>query len=182
MAYKATSDDLKESGYEDLVSVQLEEHCNVTMISGTLFGMGNYHFNCNKKYLLHGNSNSKLCDDLCNTLKIAGARDTLADACCTGLNIVKNACYLIQSKKADVICVASELLTEYLPCVMGQLRVLAKDEISRAMKQAVQKAQIELNQIQYINAHGNSTAVSGKAEAAAINLLFGEYAKKMRRK
>lgn len=233
MALKATTDAVNQANLGNLTTLQLEHNCRISIISGTLCGMGDFPKNINVDYLLRGNSNSQLCDELCDSFSIVGSRYTLSDACCTGLNIIQNACNLLHSGEADVvICVASELLTEYLQCVMGQLRVLAKDdvrpfdkqrsgtiigegsasivietlahakkrkvqiiseiagialgceaqdmatpditgnEISKVMDMAIKSADMNVEDIQYINAHGNSTKMNDKAEAAAINLLF----------
>jgi 3-oxoacyl-[acyl-carrier-protein] synthase II len=48
-----------------------------------------------------------------------------------------------------------------------------------AMKNAVHDAGLNLDQIDYINAHGTSTPVGDVAEVAAIKSLFGEHAYKL---
>ncbi len=45
-----------------------------------------------------------------------------------------------------------------------------------AMKNALNDAQIALEQIGYINAHGTSTPAGDKAEAAAVKSVFGDHA------
>lgn len=49
----------------------------------------------------------------------------------------------------------------------------------KAMKYAVDDAQLPLNAVDYINAHGTSTHFNDKTEAYAINALFGDHAKKL---
>jgi 3-oxoacyl-[acyl-carrier-protein] synthase II len=46
----------------------------------------------------------------------------------------------------------------------------------RAIRRAIQKAQIKPEQVDYINAHGTSTVLNDAAETAAIKEVFGEYA------
>lgn len=46
----------------------------------------------------------------------------------------------------------------------------------RAMRRALQKAQIKPEQVDYINAHGTSTVLNDASETAAIKDVFGEYA------
>jgi 3-oxoacyl-[acyl-carrier-protein] synthase II len=55
------------------------------------------------------------------------------------------------------------------PCVDGE-------GAQRAMKMAVYDAGLELDDIDYINAHGTSTPVNDAAETAGIKGLFGERA------
>jgi 3-oxoacyl-[acyl-carrier-protein] synthase II len=45
-----------------------------------------------------------------------------------------------------------------------------------AMKLAIEDANMELNDIDYINAHGTSTPLNDKSETAAIKTVFGEQA------
>ena len=49
----------------------------------------------------------------------------------------------------------------------------------RAMETAVADAEIRLDQIDYINAHGTSTPLGDTAEVRAVNELFGEHARKL---
>lgn len=49
----------------------------------------------------------------------------------------------------------------------------------RAMQMAMRKAQLNLDQVDYINAHGTSTPVGDEIELGAVQRLFGENAKKM---
>ena len=50
----------------------------------------------------------------------------------------------------------------------------------RAMKNAVLDADLSLNDVDYINAHGTSTPFNDKTESAAITSLFGEHAQKLK--
>lgn len=51
--------------------------------------------------------------------------------------------------------------------------------VNTAMKLAIRNAQIELNQVDYINVHATSTPLGDICELKAINDLFGEHAKKL---
>lgn len=48
-----------------------------------------------------------------------------------------------------------------------------------AMAMAVREAQINLDQVDYINAHGTSTPLGDAAEVAAVKALFGDHAAKL---
>ena len=50
----------------------------------------------------------------------------------------------------------------------------------RAMKNAVLDADLSLNDVDYINAHGTSTPFNDKTESAAITSLFGEHSQKLK--
>jgi 3-oxoacyl-[acyl-carrier-protein] synthase II len=50
---------------------------------------------------------------------------------------------------------------------------------ARCMKAAIQDAGIELDQVDYINAHGTSTLVGDRAELEAVRGLFGDHANKL---
>lgn len=50
---------------------------------------------------------------------------------------------------------------------------------ARAMCRAMLQAQINPEDVSYINAHGTSTPVGDPAETAAIKSVFGDYAKKL---
>ena len=49
----------------------------------------------------------------------------------------------------------------------------------RAMRNAVNDAGLELEDVDYINAHGTSTPFNDKTESAAIKSLFGNHAEKL---
>jgi len=49
----------------------------------------------------------------------------------------------------------------------------------RSMREAVRDAEIELTDVDYINAHGTSTELNDKNETLAIKNLFGDHAYKM---
>jgi len=51
--------------------------------------------------------------------------------------------------------------------------------IANAMKNAMHHAQINLDEIDYINAHGTATQANDVAETEAINQVFGEHSKKL---
>lgn len=50
---------------------------------------------------------------------------------------------------------------------------------AKAMELAVKEAGLTLEDINYINAHGTSTAINDRTETAAIKTVFGEHAKKI---
>lgn len=50
---------------------------------------------------------------------------------------------------------------------------------ARAMKQAVEDAEIELTEVDYINAHGTSTAMNDLYETQAIKTVFKDHAYKL---
>jgi 3-oxoacyl-[acyl-carrier-protein] synthase II len=50
---------------------------------------------------------------------------------------------------------------------------------ARAMELAILDAGLEKNEIGYVNAHGTSTPLNDVGESAAIELCFGEHAKKL---
>ncbi|HLQ98430.1 MAG TPA: beta-ketoacyl-ACP synthase II [Candidatus Dormibacteraeota bacterium] len=50
---------------------------------------------------------------------------------------------------------------------------------ARAMKQALEDADLSPSDVDYINAHGTSTDMNDKYETAAIKTIFGEYATKI---
>ncbi len=49
----------------------------------------------------------------------------------------------------------------------------------RAMSEALRDAQLSLEEVSYINAHGTSTPLNDKVETVGIKKLFGDYAKKI---
>jgi 3-oxoacyl-[acyl-carrier-protein] synthase II len=51
------------------------------------------------------------------------------------------------------------------------------DGARRAMQTALQRAQLDVSQIDYINAHATSTPVGDPVELAAVKTLFGEHAR-----
>jgi len=50
---------------------------------------------------------------------------------------------------------------------------------AQAMKNAVRDAQINFDQVDYINAHGTSTPLGDAAEVRAVQNLFGDHARKL---
>ena len=50
---------------------------------------------------------------------------------------------------------------------------------ARAMKLAIDEANVDVSEVDYINAHGTSTPYNDKFETAAIKNVFGEHAKKL---
>lgn len=47
------------------------------------------------------------------------------------------------------------------------------------MRQAIEDAKINADEIAYINAHGTSTPLNDKSETAAVKAVFGEHSKKL---
>lgn len=47
---------------------------------------------------------------------------------------------------------------------------------ARAMTQALEDAQLEPNQVNYVNAHGTATALNDKYETEAVKSVFGDHA------
>ncbi len=54
------------------------------------------------------------------------------------------------------------------------------DGMIRVMNQALKDAGMEVNELQYINAHGTSTVLNDKAESGAIGSVFGDHAKNLK--
>jgi nodulation protein E len=55
----------------------------------------------------------------------------------------------------------------------------SKDGAARAISKALTNAQINPEDVGYINAHGTGTAANDKTECAAVAAVFGQYAGKM---
>ncbi len=49
----------------------------------------------------------------------------------------------------------------------------------RSMKMAIQDAELQPTDVQYVNTHGTSTPVGDKSETAAIKTVFGDHARKL---
>ncbi len=49
----------------------------------------------------------------------------------------------------------------------------------RSMLAALKDARINIDQIQYVNAHGTSTPIGDELESTAIKIVFGDHSKKM---
>jgi len=54
------------------------------------------------------------------------------------------------------------------------------DGMTRVMQAALQDADMNVEKIGYINAHGTSTVLNDKCESTAIKKVFGEYAKTLK--
>ena len=50
---------------------------------------------------------------------------------------------------------------------------------ARVMRMALRKADLQPDEVDYVNAHGTGTAVNDRAETAAIKEVFGEHAYKL---
>src|SRR5690606_10045646 len=50
---------------------------------------------------------------------------------------------------------------------------------TRAMRMALRDAELDLTEVDHINAHGTSTPMNDKNETAAVRNLFGEHARKI---
>ena len=53
------------------------------------------------------------------------------------------------------------------------------DGAARCMRMAIKDAGLQLEEIDYINAHGTSTQLNDRTETIAIKTVFGEYAKRI---
>lgn len=53
------------------------------------------------------------------------------------------------------------------------------DGAARAFRMALNEAEVKIDEVDYINAHGTSTGLNDKNESAAIKEVFGEYAYKL---
>ncbi|MGO2117523.1 MAG: beta-ketoacyl-ACP synthase II [Fusobacterium sp.] len=53
------------------------------------------------------------------------------------------------------------------------------DGAARAFRMALDEAEVKIDEVDYINAHGTSTGLNDKNESAAIKEVFGEYAYKL---
>jgi 3-oxoacyl-[acyl-carrier-protein] synthase II len=51
---------------------------------------------------------------------------------------------------------------------------------ARAMRWALEDAELDPGAVQYVNAHGTSTPLGDKAEVAAVESIFGDHARKSR--
>lgn len=49
----------------------------------------------------------------------------------------------------------------------------------KAMKRALEDAEIKPEDVQYVNAHGTSTSLNDKTETKALKIVFGDHAKKL---
>jgi 3-oxoacyl-[acyl-carrier-protein] synthase II len=49
----------------------------------------------------------------------------------------------------------------------------------KAMQRALKDAEVSPEDVQYVNAHGTSTALNDKTETKALHLVFGDHAKKL---
>jgi len=53
------------------------------------------------------------------------------------------------------------------------------DGAARCMTNALRNAEVNVDEVQYVNAHGTSTPLGDKAETIAVKRAFGEHAKKL---
>tara|TARA_R110002126_G_scaffold167330_1_gene315125 strand:+ start:29853 stop:31061 length:1209 start_codon:yes stop_codon:yes gene_type:complete len=81
-----------------------------------------------------------------------------------------------RARGADILCeVAGFAMTSDASDIVTP----SKAGAARAMKGALQEAQINADQVGYINAHGTGTAANDKTECAAVADVFGPHADRL---
>ena len=84
----------------------------------------------------------------------------------------------LESAKKRGAKIYAELLASYANCDASHITAPHKDgaQIKKAMRSALDEADLIPEQIGYINAHGTSTPLNDRIESQAIIEVFGEYA------
>jgi 3-oxoacyl-[acyl-carrier-protein] synthase II len=75
-----------------------------------------------------------------------------------------------KKRKADIY---AEVLGYGLSCDAGHITIPAKEGIAKAMAKALKNSRTIPCDIDYISAHGTGTSANDKAEAQAVNSVFG---------
>ena len=130
MTRKSVLDALNQAGLSNISKLEREQRERIGFFTGTLCGMNNFPFQVSDNTFLNGETNADLEDCLYDELNLLGSKYILTDACCTSLNLLHYGFdHLLLGKSDIVVCVATELLTDYLQCTLGQLRALSKSSI-----------------------------------------------------
>ncbi len=81
-----------------------------------------------------------------------------------------------RARGADILC---EVAGFAMTSDASDIVMPSKEGAARAMKGALQDAQISADQVGYINAHGTGTAANDKTECAAVADVFGSHANQL---
>ena len=81
-----------------------------------------------------------------------------------------------RARGADILC---EVIGFAMTSDASDIVMPSKAGAARAMKGALQDAQINGDQVGYINAHGTGTAANDKTECAAVADVFGTHADRL---
>ncbi|WP_295508995.1 beta-ketoacyl-[acyl-carrier-protein] synthase family protein [uncultured Sulfitobacter sp.] len=81
-----------------------------------------------------------------------------------------------RARGADILC---EVIGFAMTSDASDIVMPSKAGAARAMKGALQDAQINGDQVGYINAHGTGTAANDKTECAAVADVFGAHADRL---
>ncbi|MEM6374575.1 MAG: beta-ketoacyl-[acyl-carrier-protein] synthase family protein, partial [Pseudomonadota bacterium] len=81
-----------------------------------------------------------------------------------------------RARNADILC---EVIGFAMSSDASDIVMPSKNGAARAMAGALQDAQVNAEQVGYINAHGTGTAANDKTECAAVADVFGPHADKL---
>lgn len=79
-------------------------------------------------------------------------------------------------RKANIY---AEVLGYALSCDAHHMTAPSVDGIARVMKNAINNSAIDINDVDYISAHGTGTPTNDKAECAAVKEVFGDKYKEI---
>lgn len=85
----------------------------------------------------------------------------------------------LESAKKRKAKIYAEVIGYGETCDAHHITAPAIDGAVRAFKMAIEEANVALESVDYINAHGTSTGLNDKNETAAIKEVFGEHAYKL---